>query len=867
MRLYPPSLNRAASSSRAAQASFLLTAAVVAAVGGSATAQRNFEEFGKRHLPSDAADTRALAHGDFDGDGDLDLVVGTFGQNRLYLNDGSGIYTDVTLTRMPIQSDNTTSLAIGDVDRDGDLDIMVGNNVNPFGAQSRLYLNNGAGTFTDMTLLRMPIVNDNTNAVVFGDIDRDGDLDLVIANYGQNRLYLNNGAGTFTNANRLPAVVDASFGVDLGDVDRDGDLDIVIANSRDQQNRIHLNNGAGTFVDATATRMPVDSDASAAVKLGDVDRDGDLDLVFGNFQRPSKLYLNNGTGTFAVASVGRMPSFNDATTSLAIGDLDADGDLDVLLGNLRQQNRLFLNDGTGTLSDASTSAMPANNDDTYSIILGDFDGDGDADIASGNAKPRNRIYLNSGSGGFADASMSCMPVNAAMSVTVALGDVDRDGDLDMVVGSYGQNRLYWNSGTGVFERAAAKQMPLDSDFTFALAFGDIDADGDLDLVVGNAVSPSRLYLNDGTGTFSDVSAIRWPANRGKARAIALADVDRDGDLDILTGDSSVRLFLNDGRGNFSDGTAMRLPRLFSPTSLALGDVDRDGDLDLVVGTYGQSRLALNDGSGVFTDVTAAHLPVDSDRTMTLLLGDLDADGDLDLVIGNDQQQNRLYLNNGTGRYSDATLGRMPARSDATTSLALGDIDNDGDLDLVVGNGAISLGQANRLYLNSGTASFSDVTATRLPLDSDFTVALAVGDVDADGDLDLVAANADYQDRLYKNLHRQLDAPFALRVGRTYQLDVYSRFGPSTTTELAFAFLSTGTAKIPLPPRGTLGIDPAFAISLPPFVVSQPAGLGSLTLLIPNQASLAGVPIYSQVLLVQQPVQERLTNVIGDIILR
>ncbi|HMQ23382.1 MAG TPA: VCBS repeat-containing protein, partial [Planctomycetota bacterium] len=259
--------------------------------------------------------------------------------------------------------------------------------------------------------------------------------------------------------------------------------------------------------------------------------------------------------------------------------------------------------------------------------------------------------------------------------------------------------------------------------------------------------------------------------------------------------------------------------------------------------------------------------VDSDRPMTLLLGDLDADGDLDLVIGNAQQQNRLYLNNGTGRYSDATLGRMPARSDATTSLALGDIDNDGDLDLVVGNGAISLGQANRLYLNSGTASFSDVTATRLPLDSDFTVALAVGDVDADGDLDLVAANADYQDRLYKNLHRQLDAPFALRVGRTYQLDVYSRFGPSTTTELAFAFLSTGTAKIPLPPRGTLGIDPAFAISLPPFVVSQPAGLGSLTLLIPNQASLAGVPIYSQVLLVQQPVQERLTNVIGDIILR
>src|SRR6185436_3040650 len=110
------------------------------------------------------------------------------------------------------------------------------------------------------------------------------------------------------------------------------------------------------------------------------------------------------------------------------------------------------------------------------------------------------------------------------------------------------------------------------------------------------------------------------------------------------------------------------------------------DLDLVLGNTGsppggQSRLYLNNGTGTFTDATASRMPVGIYSTRSLALGDVDGDGDLDLVVGNDNEQSRLYLNNGTGTFTDATASRMPVGNYWTSSLALGDVDRDGDLDL------------------------------------------------------------------------------------------------------------------------------------------------------------------------------------------
>ncbi len=157
---------------------------------------------------------------------------------------------------------------------------------------------------------------------------------------------------------------------------------------------------------------------------------------------------------------------------------------------------------------------------------------------------------------------------------------------------------------------------------------------------------------------------------------------------------------------------------------------------LTRGTLGWAALVVLAPSGIaqlqFDDLRKQHLLPDSDRTGALALGDVDGDGDSDLIFGNafSGQQNRLYLNDGTGTFPDATAARMPPDSDYTQSVALGDVDGDGDPDLVFGKSGLTNSQ-NRLYLNDGTGTFTDATVARMPHDTYNTSAVALGDVDGD----------------------------------------------------------------------------------------------------------------------------------------
>ena len=142
----------------------VLALAALAVLGSSAVAQMQFDELRKRHLPPDSDWTSAVALGDVDADGDADLVFGNWGrQNRLYLNDGQGHFSDVTAARMPTDLHYTLAVAVGDVDSDGDSDLVFGD-----AGQNRLYINDGTATFTDATAARFPTDSDWTRAVVGG---------------------------------------------------------------------------------------------------------------------------------------------------------------------------------------------------------------------------------------------------------------------------------------------------------------------------------------------------------------------------------------------------------------------------------------------------------------------------------------------------------------------------------------------------------------------------------------------------------------------------------------------------------------------------------------------------------------------------
>jgi len=773
----------------------------------------------------------SVAMGDVDGDGDLDAFFGNaeYQQNQLYVNDGNGVFTNATAQipeDIPENWGYTLAVALGDVDGDGDLDAFIGNV-----GQNRLYLNDGDGVFTDATA-QIPEDSDYTESVALGDVDGDGDLDAFLGRYGQNGLYLNDGSGVFTDAtSQIPTDSHWTLSVSLGDVDGDGDLDAFLGN------RLYLNDGNGLFTDATS-QIPADSDDTFAVALGDVDGDGDLDAFLGKWGQ-NRLYLNDGGGVFTDAT-SQIPTDSDETSAVALGDLDGDGDLDAFLGNgdwdHGQQNRLYMNDGNGTFNDATAQVLPLDEDSTWAVGLGDVDGDGDLDAFLGGATDdlgftpqQDRLYLNDGNGVFADATDQTLP---EIGSTLALGDVDGDGDLDAFLG----NRLYLNDGNGVFTDAT-NQIPEGE--PGPVAFGDVDGDGDLDAFLGNG-----LYLNDGNGVFTDATN---QIPESGSRGVALGDVDGDGDLDAFLSCSGGgnRLYLNDGNGVFTDATD-QIPGGHCGRTVALGDVDGDGDLDALFGTYnivigtgrsdGGTNLYLNDGNGVFTDASS-QVPQLAIATAAVALGDVDGDGDLDAFLGTgvyhengSWDEDHLYLNDGSGVFTDAT-SQLPESYRLTYTIALGDVDGDGDLDAFFGK---------YLYLNDGTGIFTDATDQISVGEWWNTDAIVLGDLDGDGDLDAFARHWP-RNRLYTNLTRQLAWRGIPRIGKRLDLDLH---GPADGTYILG--ISRHETYRPKPPRGVLKIHPGYVLHTTEGTLDSD-GHALLTYDLPDDPSLVGKSFYWQAL--------------------
>jgi hypothetical protein len=310
------------------------------------------------------------------------------------------------------------------------------------------------------------------------------------------------------------------------------------------------------------------------------------------------------------ATAGKGVDFPGFTMGSVFGDYDNDGDQDLYLANGGQSeiesNILFANNGDGTFTDVTTKAGVGLKEFTYSASFVDYDNDGDLDLYCANygASAKNILYRNSGDGTFTDATDQAGVGDESWSWMGVWADVDNDDDVDLYVvnGRYpaGEpNKLFINNGNATFSEQAKARGVDDPNWGLGAAFGDIDNDGDLDLFVSNYIGGNNLYLNDGKGSFTKVSArINGPKD-GWGKGPSFGDIDHDGDLDLYEGDfkQANQLYLNDGKGNFTN-VADKQPQVQCSTmrtkATALADVDNDGDLDLYVVNWGaENKLFLN----------------------------------------------------------------------------------------------------------------------------------------------------------------------------------------------------------------------------------------------------------------------------------
>ncbi|KAK7231550.1 calcium ion binding protein [Aureococcus anophagefferens] len=551
--------------------------------------------------------------------------------------------------------------------------------------------------------------------------------------------------------------------------------------------------GAGIFAEATAQFY-------ASPALADVDGDGDLDMVAGDYTGFVTYFRNIGTPTapfFEAAAAEDDPFvlvFEASTVSApAFADLDGDADADLVVGNFAGTFAYHENAG-GNFVEREGHAVANVTVDVYShATFGDLDGDLDLDLLCGDSSTSLKYYVNVGDArtpAFApavDDPFAEVYVSSRYGVP-ALADADGDGDLDLVVGDRaGDVQLLINVGSAaapVFAPALTWQADAAAaaagDNVFAsVTVGDLDGDAYVDVVAGVGSGVLKAFLSR---TFADpvpfaavesvadpVLALEVLGPNENWAAPALGDWDGDGDLDMVVGAFEALVYVEnvgaaaapafevleraareyEARPN---STFADLAFFGNELKPALGDLDGDGDLDLVVGELtGELTYLRNDG-GLLAEPVLLATPASHGRRAAPALGDVDGDGDLDLVVGDEDGWVYYYVNVG-----DATNAAFAEDEDTFWSVwstamatpALADVDGDGDLDVILGESFGDRNLADKLLYFENTGDVSAPEFLGEAAASPFAAleirakggaprpAPAVGDLDGDGDADVV----------------------------------------------------------------------------------------------------------------------------------
>lgn len=641
------------------------------------------------HLIDASTVEATIVADDVDGDGRPDVIVQEPGAtalthyNLVWWKNPTGSSTSEWSKSVAVTDVYGATVKLtADMDNDGDLDFVGKGDLL---AHTILWKNpNSAGVPWTAHVLDTQL--DSGQFMAASDFDEDGDLDLFVSGHKQpNNWFENPVSDTAWLKHRIgffasPAIVFAA------DMDKDGDMDILGAggNGADAGDMTWWERTS--FLSWKEHRITRDFAGAADISAADMDGDGDLDILGAASEADAFAWWENLDGLGADMLEHPFPGTFDGASAIRAGDFDGDGDLDIA-GTARESGEVII--WENVIGDAMTwnfTVIDTAFSGGTAIRVADFDGDGKLDIvAASDSGNKVAWWRNSGSisGPWNKTSVD-MAFAGATAIDVQ--DMDLDGDLDILGAASGGNESAWwenLAGDGTSWLGHSVLAPLDG--ASAVAAVDYDVDGDPDVIAaGSAPSSFTLVVNTTIHRSADFSRETIPDPLFRATAQAVTDIDGDGDLDIFASTDFDLVWYENDLGGASwiqhavDGSFIYTEHLLT------GDMDGDGDMDLIgASEWGEVSWWENRNNGatwVRSDLT--YVPA----SPRIAVGDMDGDADLDLIIGFEGAGDDVSWwenSDGLGHiWSSHNLDEINNNRTLQGPVTIVDIDGDGDLDLM-----------------------------------------------------------------------------------------------------------------------------------------------------------------------------------------